>query len=107
MYLNLSIAFSDVFGSAFNFGDAFWNIFFFGDVWGLLKRVLSNHNVYIGDVFGSQFYISDVNGIALYFCDVCGLPNQTSERFEALIVSDVNEAAISVIMMSSNCNYSL
>ena len=64
--------------------------------------MLSNLYVYIGDVFGSQFYISDVNGIALYFCDVCGLPNQTSERFEALIVSDVNEAAISVIMMLSN-----
>jgi hypothetical protein len=30
-----------------------------------------------------------------------------SEIFEALIVSDVNKAAISVIMMLSNCNYSL
>jgi hypothetical protein len=69
--------------------------------------VLSNHNVYNGDVFGSQFYISDVIGIALYFCDVCDLPKQTSEIFEALIVSDVNNAAISVIMMLGNCNYSL
>ncbi len=66
---------------------------------------LSNQNVYIGDVFGSQFYISDVIGIELYFCDVCGLPKQMSEIFEALIVSDVNEAAISVIMILSNCNY--
>ncbi len=64
--------------------------------------MLSNHNVYIGDMFGSQFYIRDVIGIALYFCDVCGLPKQTSEIFESLIVSDVNEAAISVIMMSGN-----
>ncbi len=71
------------------------------------KRVLSNHNVYIGDVFGSQFYIDDMIGIGLYFCDVCGLPKQTSEIFEALIVIDVNKAAISVIMMLSNCNYSL
>jgi hypothetical protein len=69
--------------------------------------VLSNHNVYIGDVFGGQFYTSDVIGIALYFCDVCGLPKPTSEIFEALIVSDVNKAAISVIMMLNNCNYSL
>ena len=29
-----------------------------------------------------------------------------SKIFEALIVSDVNKAAISVIMMLSNCNYS-
>ncbi len=69
--------------------------------------MLSNHNVYIGDVFGSQFYISDVIGIALYFHDVYGLPKQTSKIFEALIVSDVNKAAISVIMMLGNCNYSL
>jgi hypothetical protein len=69
--------------------------------------VLSNHNVYIGDVFGSQFHISDVIWIALYFHDKCGLPNQMSEQFEALIVSDVNKAVISVIMMLSNCNYSL
>jgi hypothetical protein len=69
--------------------------------------VLSNHNVYIGDVFWSQFYISDVIGIASYFCEVCGLLKQTSEIFEALIVSDVKKAAISVIMMLSNCNYSL
>jgi hypothetical protein len=69
--------------------------------------VLSNHNVYIGDVFGSQFYTSDVIGITLYFCDACGLPKQMSEIFEALIVSDVHKAAISVIMMLSNCNYSL
>ena len=69
--------------------------------------MLSNHNVYIGDVFGSQFYISDVIGIALYFCDVCGLPKQMSEIFEALIVSDVNKAVISVIMMLGNGNYSL
>jgi hypothetical protein len=48
-----------------------------------------------------------VIGIALYFCDVCGLPKQMSEIFEALIASDVNETAISVIMMLSNCNYSL
>ncbi len=68
--------------------------------------MLSNLNIYIGDVFGSQFYISDVIGIALYFCDVCGLPKQTNEISEALIVSDVNKAAISVIMMLSNCNYS-
>ncbi len=71
------------------------------------KRVLSNHNVYIGDMFGSKFYISDVIGIALYFRDVCGLPKQMSEIFEALIVSDVNKTALSVIMMLSNCNYSL
>ncbi len=69
--------------------------------------MLSNHNVYIGDVFGSQFYLNDVIGIALYFHDVCGLPKQTSDIFEALIVSDVNEAAISVIMTLSNCNYTL
>ncbi len=69
--------------------------------------MLSNHNVYIGDVFGSQFYISDLIGIALYFCDVCGLPKQMSEIFKAITVTDVNEAAISVIMMLSNCNYSL
>ncbi len=68
--------------------------------------MLSNHNFYIGDVFGSNFYTSDVIGIALYFCDVCGLPKQMSEIFEALIVSNVNKAAISVIMMLSNCNYS-
>jgi hypothetical protein len=71
------------------------------------KRVLSNHNVYFGDVFGSPFYKSDVIQIALYFCDVCGLPKQMSEIFEALIVSDVNETGISVIMMLTNCNYSL
>jgi hypothetical protein len=69
--------------------------------------VLSTYNVYIGDVFESQLYISDVIGIALYFCDVCGLPKQTREIFKALIVSDVNKAAISVIMILSNCNYSL
>ncbi len=69
--------------------------------------MLSKHNVYIGDVFGSQFFISDLIGIALYFCDVCGLPKQMSEIFKALIVNDVSEAAISVIMMLSNCNYSL
>jgi hypothetical protein len=69
--------------------------------------VLSNLNIYIGDVFGGQFYISDVIGIALYLCDVCGLPEKASEILEALIVSDVNEAAIGIIMMLSNCNYSL
>jgi hypothetical protein len=58
-------------------------------------------------VFGSQFYISDVIGIALYHCYVFGLPKQTSKIFEALIVSDVNDAAICVIMMVGNCNYSL
>ncbi len=68
--------------------------------------MLSKLNIYIGDVFESQFYLSDVFGIALYFCDVCGLPKQTSDIFEALIVSDVNEAAISIIMMLINCNYS-
>ncbi len=68
--------------------------------------MLSNLNIYIGDMFGSQFYVSDMIGIALSFCDVCGLPKQTSGIFGALIVSDVNKAAISVIMMSSNCNYS-
>ncbi len=46
-------------------------------------------------------------GIALYFCDVCGLPKQMSEILEALIVSDIIKAAISVIMMLSNCNHSL
>ncbi len=51
--------------------------------------------------------MSDVIGIALYFCDVCGLPKQMSEIFEALIVSDVNKAVISVIMMLGNGNYSL
>jgi hypothetical protein len=56
-------------------------------------------------MFGSQFYISDVIGIALYFCDVYGLPEKASDIFEALIVSDVNEAGISVIMMLSNRNY--
>ncbi len=69
--------------------------------------MLSYHNVYIGDVFGSQFYISDVIGIALYFRDVCGLPKQMSKKIEAIIVSDVNKAATSVIMMLRNCNYSL
>ncbi len=68
--------------------------------------MLSNLYVYIGDVFGSQFYICDLIGIALSFCDVCALPKQTREIFEALIVSDVNKAAISIIMMLSNCNYS-
>jgi hypothetical protein len=68
--------------------------------------VLSNLNIDNGDVFGSHFYISDVIGIALYFCDVCGLTKKVSEIFEALIVCDVNEAAISIIMMLSNCNYS-
>ncbi len=58
-------------------------------------------------MFGNQFYISDVIGIALYFCDVCGLLKQTSGIFEALIVSDVNKAAIGVIIMLGNCNYSL
>ena len=57
-------------------------------------------------MFGGKFYISDMIGIALYFCDVYGLPKQMSEIFEALIVSDVNKAGISVIMMLSNCNYS-
>jgi hypothetical protein len=69
--------------------------------------VLSNQNVYNGDVFRSLFYKSDVVWIASYFCNVCGLPKQMSEIFEALIVSDVNETAISVIMILSNCNYSL
>ncbi len=68
--------------------------------------MLSNLNIYIGDVFGSKFYISDMIWIAFYFCDVCGLPKNASEIFEALIVSDVNKAAISVIMVLSNCNYS-
>ncbi len=105
--MNLSITFSDVFGSAFDIGDVFQTfslLVMYGDY---QKRVLSNHNVDIDGVFGSQFYISDVIGIALYFCDVCGLPKQTSEKFEALIVSDVSKAAISVIMMLGNCNYSL
>jgi hypothetical protein len=47
-----------------------------------------------------------VIGIALYFRDVCGVPKKASEIFEALIASDVNEAAISIIMMLSNCTYS-
>ncbi len=107
MYLNLIITLSDVFGSAFDCGGVFQNIFFSGDVWVLIKRVLSNYNVYIGDVFGSQFYISDVIGIGSYFHDVCGLPKQMSGVFEAIIVSDVNKAAISDVMMLSNCNCSL
>ncbi len=61
--------------------------------------MLSNHNIYIDDVFGSKFYTSDVIGIALYFCDVCGLPKQMSEICEAIIVSDVNKAALSVIII--------
>jgi hypothetical protein len=61
--------------------------------------VLSKHNIYIGDMYGIKFYISDVIGIAFYFRDVCGLPKKASEIFEALIVSDVNKAAISIIMM--------
>jgi hypothetical protein len=71
------------------------------------KKVLSNHNVYISDVFGSLFYKSDMIWIALYFGNVCGLSKQMSKIFEALIVSDVNKTAISGIMMLSNCNYSL
>jgi hypothetical protein len=50
--------------------------------------------------------MSNVIGIALCFCDVCVLPKKLSKIFEALIVSDVNEAAINVIMMLSDCNYS-
>jgi hypothetical protein len=69
--------------------------------------VLSNHNVYISDVFGNQFYKNDVIEITLYFSDVCGLPKQMSVIFEALIFSDVNKTAISVLMMLSNSNYSL
>ncbi len=57
-------------------------------------------------MFGSKFYVSDVIGVAFYFRDVCGLPKKASEIFKALIVSDVNEAAISIIMMFCNCNYS-
>jgi hypothetical protein len=57
-------------------------------------------------VFRSKFYISDVIGIAFYFCHVCGLPKYASVIFEALIISDVNKAAITVIMMLSDCNYS-
>ncbi len=49
------------------FVNVFQNIFFFGDVFGLLKRVLSNLNIYIGDVFGSKFHISDIIGIAFIF----------------------------------------
>ncbi len=107
MYLNLSITFGEVFWSAFHLVTCFGTLSFlvmYGDYY---KRVLSNHNVFIGEVFGSQFYISGVIGIALYFCDVCGLLKQMSEIFEVLIVSDVNETAISVIMMLSNCNCSL
>ncbi len=68
--------------------------------------MLSNLNIYFGDVFWSKCYFRDVIGIAFYFSDVCGLPKKASEMFEALIVSDVNEAAISDIMMFINCNYS-
>ncbi len=68
--------------------------------------MLSNLNTYIGVVFGGQFYINDVIGIVLYFHDLCGLPKQMSEIFESLIVSNVNESAISVIWMLSICNYS-
>ncbi len=57
-------------------------------------------------MFGSKFYTSDMIEIAFYFHDVCGLPKKASEIFEALIVSDVNKAAISVIMLLSKCNYS-
>jgi hypothetical protein len=37
---------------------------------------------------------------------MCGFPKKVSEIFEALIVTAVNKAAISIIMMLSNCNYS-
>jgi hypothetical protein len=68
--------------------------------------VLSNLNIYFGDLFGSKFSFSDVIGIAFYFCDVCGLPKKASEIFEALIGSDVNKVVIIIIMMLINCNYS-
>jgi hypothetical protein len=38
VYLNLSIIFSDVFGSTFDFGGMFGNVFVFGDIFGLLKK---------------------------------------------------------------------
>ncbi len=68
--------------------------------------MLSNLTFYFGDVFGSKFYFSDVIGVVFYFCDVCGLPKKNSKIFEALIVNDVNKAAISIIMILINCNYS-
>jgi hypothetical protein len=57
-------------------------------------------------VFGSTFYFSDVFGSAFYFGGVYGLQKKASAIFEALIISDVNEAAISIIMMLINCSYS-
>jgi hypothetical protein len=44
-------------------------------------------------------------GFAFYFHDVCGLQKKSNQIFEALIVSDVNKAAISAKVMLINCNY--
>ena len=68
--------------------------------------MLSNLNIYIGDVFGSKFHISDIIGIAFIFVMCVVYLKKASEIFEALIISDVDKAAISVILMLSNCNCS-
>ncbi len=101
MYLNLSITFSDVFGSAFDFGEVFRSIFTRNVFESRLQSDVHKHRVcylvmlmncnycyycmfgsvfYFGDVFLSVFDTGDVFCNSIFTCDV----------FESRTQSDVN-----------------
>jgi hypothetical protein len=98
---SLSITFSDVFGSAFDFGDVFRSIFTCDIFESRLQSYVHKHLVcylvmlmncnycycgmfgsvfYFGDVFESVFGTGDVFCNSIFICDV----------FESHIQSDVN-----------------
>jgi hypothetical protein len=113
VYLNLSITFNDMFGSAFDFVDVFQATH---DVFeSRLQRDVHKHlvcylvmlmncnycyccmfgSVFIfGDVFKSVFDTGDVFCNSIFTCDV----------FESGIQSDVNKQLICDLVMLMNCN---
>jgi hypothetical protein len=115
VYLNLSITFSDVFGSAFDFGDMFQSIFTRDVFESRLQSDVHKHLVcysvmlmncnycccgmfgsvfYFGDVFESVFDTGDVFCNSIFTCDV----------FESRIQSDVNKQLFCNLVTLMNCN---
>ncbi len=102
MYLNLSITFSDVFGSAFDFGEVFRSIST-RDVFESLLQIdvhihlvcylvmLMNCNYCYCCVFGSVFCFGDVFESVFDTVDVFCNSIFTCDVFESRIQSDVNK----------------
>ncbi len=117
MYLNLSITFSDMFGSAFDFGDAFRSIFtcdvfesrLQSDVHKhlvcyLVMLMIMNCNYHYCCVFGSVFNFGDVFESLFDAGDVFCNSILTCDVFESHIQSDADKQLFCNLLILMNCN---